>query len=225
MVGMPRSAPDGLVRPPRVLLLDAMGVIFEVGDDVNELLIPFLRERGCAIPEETIADLYTDASLGAVSAAAFWIQTLGPDIDPQELTRSYVGRHRLDAHLPLVAETAHRHGIRLVCASNDVSEWAVALREKHRLDDLFEHWIVSGDIGARKPDRPMFDAVLDHCGVSAAECLFVDDRIKNVEAATALGIPSALFSRADADRSLGRVPRDGPWRHLRRLDEVLHWLK
>jgi enoyl-CoA hydratase/carnithine racemase len=46
----------------RAVVLDAMGVIFEVGDDVAELLIPFIRERCGNVA--AVADAYLTASVG-----------------------------------------------------------------------------------------------------------------------------------------------------------------
>jgi len=38
----------------RWIIFDAMGVIFEVGDDTNELLVPFVQERNREITREAI---------------------------------------------------------------------------------------------------------------------------------------------------------------------------
>ena len=48
----------------KILVLDAMGVIYQSCDDVEELLVPFIREQGSNIDKKTIEDLYTRASLG-----------------------------------------------------------------------------------------------------------------------------------------------------------------
>ena len=41
-----------------------MGVIFEVGDDVNDLLIPYVQRRKPAIDPQAITNAYVAASLG-----------------------------------------------------------------------------------------------------------------------------------------------------------------
>src|SRR5262245_20938185 len=75
----PRSGSEeraGLLRGPvrgrPVLLLDAMGVIYRVGDDVADLLIPFIAEHGGSRDRDRISALYMEASLGRLSPAAFW---------------------------------------------------------------------------------------------------------------------------------------------------------
>ena len=43
-----------------------MGVIFEVGDDTNDLLVPYIQKRNNMIPREKINEMYTKASLGEI---------------------------------------------------------------------------------------------------------------------------------------------------------------
>ena len=72
------------------------------------------------------------------------------------------------------------------------------------LEDVFIHagmrghfsaFIVSSQIGARKPDPRMFNAALDALGVKPEEALFVDDNRKNCDAARALGMRTAMVCR------------------------------
>jgi FMN phosphatase YigB (HAD superfamily) len=56
------------------------------------------------------------------------------------------------------------------------------------LDNCFEKAYFSHDIGLRKPDREIFEFVLQDSNLEAAETLFIDDTLANVEAANALGI-------------------------------------
>ena len=43
----------------KILVLDAMGVVYQSCDDVEELLVPFIREKGSNIDKKTIEYLYT----------------------------------------------------------------------------------------------------------------------------------------------------------------------
>lgn len=54
------------------IVFDAMGVVFEVSDDTNDLLVPFVRERGGCESRERINELYRQASLGQMTSAQFW---------------------------------------------------------------------------------------------------------------------------------------------------------
>jgi HAD superfamily hydrolase (TIGR01509 family) len=62
-----------------------------------------------------------------------------------------------------------------------------------------------------KPDPECYTRALDILGASAADVIFIDDRMENVAAAAALGLRSVHFTSADgiraavAERLAGRV--------------------
>lgn len=78
----------------RWLVLDAMGVIYRAGDDVVELLIPYLRGKGCRLPDAEIEGLYRVASLGEMTSSKFWSRcgVDGNDAD-------YIANHSLSPGL------------------------------------------------------------------------------------------------------------------------------
>ena len=43
---------------PELVVLDGMGVIFEEGDDIRKLLVPYARERGCTLEVDEIVGSY-----------------------------------------------------------------------------------------------------------------------------------------------------------------------
>jgi len=51
----------------------------------------------------------------------------------------------------------------------------------------FEGIVVSGKEKLAKPDERIFLLLLERYGLVAAECLFIDDNARNIQAATALG--------------------------------------
>ncbi len=61
----------------------------------------------------------------------------------------------------------------------------------------FLHWfdgrVVSGEEGMRKPDTAFYKILLNRYYLRADESLFIDDNLRNVKAAEALGITSIHF--------------------------------
>ena len=55
-------------------------------------------------------------------------------------------------------------------------------------DEMFHAIVISGEVGMRKPDREIFEHTLDLLGVAAAEAVFVDDLLANVQAAVGFGL-------------------------------------
>ncbi len=58
----------------------------------------------------------------------------------------------------------------------------------------FDVAVISGREGVAKPDRRIFEILIERAGRPAAELLFVDDSIRNVEAARAIGIETVHYT-------------------------------
>jgi HAD superfamily hydrolase (TIGR01509 family) len=173
----------------KVLVLDAMGVIFSVGDDVKDLLFPFIFEKGGTKDTALINQSYRSASLGEISAFEFWM-TVG--IDPR-LEDEYLQRHKPATGLLYFLDAVKSHKLEIWCLSNDLSEWSKKLRDKFELDRYFNGFVISGDVYIRKPDPLIYQHLLRQLKVSANDVTFVDDRPGNLDAALALGITTILF--------------------------------
>jgi HAD superfamily hydrolase (TIGR01509 family) len=173
-----------------LLALDAMGVIYAEADDGPNLLYPFIVENGGCRDVQEVIRLYSAASLGKMSSTEFW-KAVG--VDP-ELEDAYLLNHRLSEGLVEFLDEMHSHGIELWCLSNDVSEWSRKLRMRFRLDQYFRGFVISGDAGVSKPDPAIYRLMLKEAGYRPEEAIFVDDRLRNIEAAAGLGITPILFS-------------------------------
>ena len=178
----------------KAVALDAMGVIFEDGDDVAARLVPFVQARNPSVPRAAIVAHYV-LSLGQVTAAQFW-RMVGL---PEDSDAAYLGTLRLD---PTFLTEAHRWPGDLLIGmiSNDAAEWSRELRRRHGLDALLRKTAISGECGSRKPSEPIYRRFLEAAEVEPTECLLVDDKVINLVAARGLGFRVALFHRGDVQR-------------------------
>ena len=60
--------------------------------------------------------------------------------------------------------------------------------------DYFDGVVVSSDVHMVKPDREIFEYLLNKYGLKAEECLFIDDMQENVEGARAAGMQAFRFA-------------------------------
>lgn len=60
------------------------------------------------------------------------------------------------------------------------------------LTQAFDHIVNSAVLGVAKPDTRFFDRVLEQLEITPSQCVFIDDRADNVEAARGLGIASCV---------------------------------
>ena len=178
------------------VLFDAMGVLFVVGDDVKDLLIPFIQAKNPAARPEEIAELYRLASLGKMSTRELWekvgLGAFHPYIDIEYIYTQFRVNRQIYSIIP-----ALRNRYTLSILSNDVSEWSAMLRRKYLFDEFFAHAFISGDIGVRKPSREIYTHALARLDCAPEDCVFIDDRRKNLEAARELGMKTVLFTGED----------------------------
>jgi putative hydrolase of the HAD superfamily len=177
------------------VVLDAMGVVYPVADDTNDLLVPFIRERNQAISRESINEIYRRTSLGEISSRRFWEEVgLGdrfPAIETTYLDDCVV----VDPAFGPVAMRLARQ-FRLGLLSNDVAEWSRYLRTRRGL--AFDATTISGDVHCRKPSLEIYRHFLRASGAHADQCVFVDDRDANLAAAREAGFRTIHFDRDDS---------------------------
>ncbi|HEX3357237.1 MAG TPA: HAD-IA family hydrolase [Tepidisphaeraceae bacterium] len=179
----------------RTLVLDAMGVIYQSGDDVAELLCPFVHENGGSADDRQIESLYRDASLGRISANQFWHDVgLSPDLED-----AYLLRHRLTPGLHQFLKDVRPYISSIWCLSNDVSRWSRKLRRQFALEQDINGFVISGDVGTRKPDEAIYLQLLLQTGAKPEDIILVDDRPANLNAAERLGLQAILFGAVQAD--------------------------
>jgi FMN phosphatase YigB (HAD superfamily) len=119
-----------------------------------------------------------------------------------EVEDRYLARHRLAEGVAEVLENPPDCVDACWCLSNDVSEWSKKLREGHNLSARFDGYLVSGEVRSRKPDAAIYASLLAQLRRPAGDCVLVDDRPKNLDAAKLLGFRTVLFGRGDRHPSV-----------------------
>ncbi len=91
-------------------------------------------------------------------------------------------------------------GIPLYALSNWSAETFPIARPRYPFLDWFDGIVISGEVGAAKPDRRIYEALLERHDLDPASLAFVDDVPANVEAAEGLGMRGLTFTGAAALR-------------------------
>jgi 2-haloacid dehalogenase len=84
-------------------------------------------------------------------------------------------------------------GVPLYAITNFPAETFPLARKKFNFLGLFRDVAVSGVERVVKPNAEIFHILLRRNGLAAAEAVFIDDSIKNVEAARTLGLHAIHF--------------------------------
>jgi len=88
-------------------------------------------------------------------------------------------------------------GYKLAICTNNVREWEPLWRAKLPVDELFEVVVDSGFVGARKPERRIYEITLERLDVPASRALFIDDVELNCQVARELGMDAIWFRSSE----------------------------
>jgi putative hydrolase of the HAD superfamily len=72
---------------------------------------------------------------------------------------------------------------------------------KECLEQLFDEVIVSADVGMIKPDIRMYQLTIDRLGVSANQCIYIDDRESFVQVADSIGMLGLVYHNTQQIKS------------------------
>ncbi len=97
---------------------------------------------------------------------------------------------------PALLRRLQARGYRLHALSNYPVEPVEFLYQRYPWMEAFEHVVISGRLGVSKPDRRIYEHLLEVIERAPHSCLFIDDRLENVVGARALGIDAIRFEDA-----------------------------
>lgn len=82
---------------------------------------------------------------------------------------------------------------RTALLSNAFSDLRRAVEEVWQIQDAFDQIIISAEVGMTKPDPRIYRLALERTGVEPQEAVFIDDTIRNIEGAKAVGLHAIHF--------------------------------
>ncbi len=173
----------------KAIILDMYGVIVkQTGDD----FVPYVHQTFPNLTREKIYAPWFKADVGEIPSLEIW-RTIGYQGDLEKVEKDYLDTIELnDGFLNFI--TAVKRNYKLAIISNDCSEWSKYLREKFDINQYFDVISVSGDLKIEKPDERIFLLTVEKLGVSAEDCIYVDDRAGNLQAAEKLGMQAILLN-------------------------------
>ena len=181
-----------------------MNIIFDVADVILDWDIPIMLEH---FPNDKAREI----AMREIVEHPDWLELDKGAMSAEEAICRAVARSKLDsravamlyeavseslipnrASLDLLSELKE-NGTPLYCISNLHRATYDALREREEFWDVFEGIVVSCEVGLIKPDPAIFTLLTDRYSLLTNECIFIDDRERNVNAASELGMRTVEF--------------------------------
>ncbi len=100
-----------------------------------------------------------------------------------------------------IFEALEESGHPLFAITNFAAETFAQARALYPFLNRFDGIVVSGEIKALKPEPEIYRTLIDQYGLTAGDCLFIDDVQENVDGARAIGMHAVRFTDAERLRS------------------------
>ena len=173
----------------KAVVLDMYGVIVkQTGDD----FVPYVQQTFPNITADEIYASWFRANMGEISSIEVW-KAIGFQGDVEKIEKEYLDTIELsDGFVDFVEKAKAKY--KLAILSNDSSRWSRYLREKFDINRYFDVISISGDLRVKKPDERIFLHTIEALGVNAEDCIYVDDRRRNLGAANKVGMNPILFN-------------------------------
>jgi putative hydrolase of the HAD superfamily len=196
-------------------MADRDGLIVDYGGvlttDVFASFRAFCAAEG--LPPETVRDrfrsdpeareLLAGLETGALAVAEFEPRFAALlEVRSERLIERLFGGMEPDEAMLDGVRAVRRAGARTALLSNswgDATTYDPAL-----LRELFDAWVISSEVGLRKPDPAIYALAAERLGLEPERCVFVDDLPGNLKPARAIGMATVLH-RGDAEATLAEV--------------------
>jgi putative hydrolase of the HAD superfamily len=155
------------------------------------VLQSILLERG-------FTDLQVRFESGRIGAGEFAksVQELaGLDLTYEEFVAGWNDIFWLNEPVARIVSALKARGYTLLLGSNtNVLHAAYFRRRFAPTMNLFDHMLLSYEVGCMKPERGFYEACFTTAGVPAGRCVFIDDLPQNVDGAQSAGMMAVRYS-------------------------------
>jgi epoxide hydrolase-like predicted phosphatase len=195
------------VSPIEAVIADFGGVLtsplvdsFAAVQDSSGVSVEALGKAMAAIAKRTGTNPLFELETGRIAEAEFLGQLdtelaalLGREVHLHDFGERYFAALEPNQRLIEYMRRLSERGYKLAICTNNVREWETRWRAMLPVEDIFDVVVDSAFVGARKPERAIYEVTLERLGVPAGAALFVDDLEVNCDAARELGITSVWF--------------------------------
>jgi len=138
-------------------------------------------------------------------------EDLGRPVEMERFSEVYFAQLESNPAMIDYLRSLKARGVRLAMLTNNVAEWEPRWRAMLPVDEIFELVVDSAFVGMRKPEPEIYELTLERLGLTAPDCVFVDDIDVNCDAARALGMTAVHFAASDQaiaeiEAALGAAP-------------------
>lgn len=134
--------------------------------------------------------------LGRITDEQYWIWAKNEwklEIGWQEIVAMMIDGYDVDEKIVSVVRKAREDGYKTAICTSNFPARINGLQEKFGFLDNFDVKVISYEAGANKPDRRIYEKLVEASGVLPSEIVFADDNPESVEGAKSVGITTFFY--------------------------------
>ena len=136
---------------------------------------------------------YKNYKLGKISQKQFW-KGIGFDNFSTQETR-FLGNLALKQGVIEMLEVLKKH-YKLALFSNIPKEWGHYIEEKYKFDEIFDAIIFSGDYGLQKPEKPIYEVLMNNFpDINPERMYLIDDDLEDLKTAKDFSMKTIWLER------------------------------
>jgi 2-haloacid dehalogenase len=185
--------------PPTTVVFDLGGVLIEW--DPRYLYRTLFDDE--AAMEAFLAEVTTPEWNAAQDAGRPWAEAVRSLADRHPEHRDLIEAYHqrwpetlggpIEGSIEILDELRRIPGVRLFALSNWSAETFPIAEERYPFLAWFDGIVISGEVGAIKPDPRIFERLIERHDVDPSRAVFIDDSAANVAAAERLGFAGIRF--------------------------------
>jgi epoxide hydrolase-like predicted phosphatase len=186
----------------KTIIFDLSGVLFTEG--LKKFAREVCEKHSDLNYDEFLADFVSGEigtlyRIGKINADQFWEKMIDKykiSEDKKVLNNWWIKCYVLvEATRDLILDLRKKYKVYYL--SDSVKERFEDLKERYDFEKWFDGGISSYRVGVRKPNPEVYKIVLREFGLKPNECVFIDDKEKNLIPAKEMGIKTVLFENAE----------------------------
>ncbi|MDP2104267.1 MAG: HAD family phosphatase [Candidatus Gracilibacteria bacterium] len=177
------------------------GGVFSTDDDIREFWQNNAEKLGVDAEEANRISLsiWFEARVGKIDSTIFW-EKLGAftKMSPESFKKYFIEYTGFRDELHQFVKKNLYGKYKLAILSNQIESWLEPILEEKKFREIFDIIITSYNTGLVKPDREIYEKVIQDLNLKAEECIYIEDRPKNLEPAKNLGMNVIEFRDYDS---------------------------
>ncbi len=179
----------------KAIVFDMDGVVYLEGELFSKRL-----SRDYGIPYGLILDFFENDFQKCLEGKADLKEELKKRLDKwkwnkgiEELLHYWFDNGNINKDMIKLVEELKSKGIVCILCTNNEQYRILHLSKRFSFSDIFDYMVTSYEAGAKKPDKRIFDKIVEKTKLKPSDMVFCDDEKNHVETAIKYGMKGIVF--------------------------------